>query len=50
MHEMTQHYLICALWSSLDNSDEQGGNPLDENYDLQDFSPEAVERAESDCI
>ena len=23
MHEMTQHYLICALWSSLDNSDEQ---------------------------
>lgn len=49
MHEMTRHYLICALWSSSDNSDEQGGNPLDENYDLQDFSPEAVERAERDC-
>ena len=27
-------YLVCALWSSHDNADEGGGEPMDANYDL----------------
>jgi len=47
---MTRAYLICALWSSSDNSNEQGGDPLDDNYDLEDIAPESVRQAESDCV
>lgn len=50
MHEMTHHYLICALWASNDESDEQGGDPLDENYAIEDFAPKALEQAEQDCL
>lgn len=50
MHEMTKHYLICALWASTDESNAQGGNPLDDNYTIEDFSVEALERAEQDCM
>jgi hypothetical protein len=49
MHEMTKHYLIAALWSSTDNSDDQGGDYLDDNYDLDDIAPKAIEQAETDC-
>lgn len=45
----TKHYLECALWSSMDNANEQGGEPLDANYDLDDCSPEMLKRAEDDC-
>ena len=50
MHEMTQHYLICALWSSTDNTTPQGGEPLDANYSLDDIAPESLEQAERDCL
>ncbi len=50
MHTMTQHYLIAALWSSSDGSNEQGGNPLDDNYSLDDIAPETVEQADKDCL
>jgi hypothetical protein len=50
MHEMTKHYLICALWAETDESNDQGGDPLDENYGIEDFAPEAVEQAERDCM
>lgn len=46
MHDMTQHYLICALWSSTDEI----GNSLDQEYSVEDFSPEAIERADRECI
>lgn len=42
MKEATKHYLICALWGSTDKNDE----PLDSNYSIEDFTPEAIERAE----
>jgi hypothetical protein len=47
---MTSHYLVTALWSSTDNSDpETGGEPLDANYDVDDFTAEAQHQAEEDC-
>ncbi len=42
-------YLETALWSSTDESDERGGDPLDKNYTVEDFAPEAIARAEADC-
>ena len=49
MHEMTKHYLVCALWASTDNSNEQGGNPLVDNYTIEDFAPAAIEQADREC-
>lgn len=46
---IARHYLICALWSSTDNSDESGGSPLDENYSLSDIAPETLKQAQDDC-
>lgn len=31
-------YLTCALWSSTDNADESGGEPLDRNYGPEDIA------------
>lgn len=45
----TAAYLECALWSTNDDSDERGGNPLDDNYTVNDIAPEALEEAIADC-
>jgi hypothetical protein len=45
----TLAYIECALWSSTDNADETGGEPLDANYDLTDISPETLAQMISDC-
>ena len=46
---MTLAYLECALWASLDNADESGGEPLDANYGLEDFAPETLKEAAEEC-
>lgn len=45
----TEAYLICALWSSTDNADEQGGEPLDANYDISDIDPGTIAQTIEDC-
>jgi hypothetical protein len=45
-NEMLKHYLIAALWSS--NDDE--GNPLDDNYTLRDISREAERESRRDVV
>lgn len=43
-------YMECALWSSTDNSDpETGGDPLDQNYSIDDISSETREQMGKDC-
>lgn len=42
-------YIECALWSSTDNADESGGEPLDSNYDESDLAPETRAEFERDC-
>jgi len=43
-------YLEAALWSSNDNSDpETGGEPLDQNFGIEDIAPESIEKAKADC-
>lgn len=43
--EFVASYLEAAIWSSTD----QSGNPLDRNYDVKDFTPEAIKEAINDC-
>jgi hypothetical protein len=40
--EMLSQYVETALWSSHDESDESGGNPLDQNYSVDDISDKAL--------
>ena len=42
-------YIEAALWSSNDESTPSGGEPLDANYDIEDFSEEALDRVQKDC-
>jgi hypothetical protein len=42
LDEFTKGYIVCALWSSTDNSRDDGGDPLDENYDIDDIVPESL--------
>ena len=49
LDKFTRHYLIAALWSSNDESNESGGEPLDRNYDLSDLSEDTLEWAVVNC-
>jgi hypothetical protein len=45
----TQAYIVCALWSSNDESNDRGGDPLDSNYDATDIAPETLATMVADC-
>jgi len=49
LDDFTLAYLECILWAENDESTPAGGEPLDRNYNFDDFAPEAVERATADC-
>jgi len=42
-------FLECALWSSTDNADDSGGEPLDRNYTIADFEESALRSLLADC-
>ena len=43
-------YVEAALWSSTDESTEQGGDPLDKNYDASDIDRSTLNRMMRDSI
>lgn len=45
----TRAYITCALWSSMDNANEQGGEPLDANYSAEDIAPDTLAKMVADC-
>lgn len=47
--EFVKQYLETALWSSHDNADESGGDPMDVNYGVDDIAPAALASAREDC-
>lgn len=49
LEKFTESYLICALWSTSDESDDSGGDPLDKNYGPEDLSPECRANADKAC-
>lgn len=42
-------YVATALWSSNDESTDDGGEPLDKNYDAGDLAPETAAAMRQDC-
>lgn len=50
LDEFLAAYIDCALWSSMDNADDSGGNPLDDNYSRNDIAPETIEAMKADCL
>lgn len=48
LSRMKQQYKETALWSSTDESDEQGGEPMDDNYDANDIHPHSHEAMDHD--
>lgn len=44
LDKFTQQYLETALWASTDDDDE----PLDAQYDIDDFAPEAIKQAKAE--
>jgi hypothetical protein len=48
--EFTDAYLETALWSSTDESDESGGQPLDDNYSIDDIEPGVREKLEEEAL
>lgn len=49
MDDFTLAYIECALWATNDESNEQGGEPLDANYSISDLAPETLEAMIADC-
>ena len=49
LDSFTVAYLVAALWSTNDESNERGGEPMDSNYDLFDLSDKALSEAIHDC-
>ena len=49
LDEFTRSYIATMLWSTSDESDDQGGEPLDRNYTESDLAPETLARIVADC-
>lgn len=47
--EFFSAYVTAALWSTSDNSDESGGDPLDKNYSIDDLAPECRAKLREAC-
>jgi len=47
--DMTAAYIRAALWSTNDESDESGGEPLDANYSETDLTPKSRAKMAVDC-
>jgi len=45
----TKAYVEAALWSSNDERDDSGGQPLDRNYSANDIHPDAMKIIIADC-
>jgi len=49
MKDMFLSYIEAALWSSNDNADDSGGEPLDANYDYTDIDEKTLKVMLKDC-
>ncbi len=46
----TRQYIATALWSTNDESDDGGGQPLDDTYGPDDLAAESVDKMQADCL
>lgn len=49
LDEFVDAYIECALWSTTDNSDENGGEPFDTSYGPDDLTKETYRAMRKDC-
>lgn len=49
MNEFLKQYIETALWSSTDESTDDGGMPLDDSYSVNDLAPETLATMTADC-
>jgi hypothetical protein len=49
MDDFQKGYVEAALWSSMDNSNDSGGDPLDKNYSPENIAPETLQEMVQDC-
>lgn len=49
MIDFVRAYVTCALWSSTDESRDDGGDPLDDNYTVEDIAPDSLAKMTADC-
>ncbi len=49
LDSFTRQYMETALWSSTDESRDDGGDPLDKNYSIDDIAPETRAKMIADC-
>lgn len=49
LDEFTREYIEAALWSTNDESDESGGEPLDANYSASDIDRDTLAEMVTDC-
>jgi len=49
LNSFARAYVECALWSTLDESTESGGEPFDRNYGPEDIAPETLASMAEDC-
>ncbi len=47
--EFTKAYMLAALWSSDDESDPRGGNPMEDNYSMSDIEQKSWDKIVDDC-
>lgn len=49
MNSFIRSYIESMLWAETDRSDDQGGEPLDRNYGLEDIANKTMEQIIADC-
>ncbi|MNU37026.1 hypothetical protein D3C71_256480 [compost metagenome] len=49
MDSFTEAYVTAALWSTNDESSEDGGQPLDDNYGSEHIDAETIQQMIADC-
>ena len=49
MDAFTIAYVEAALWSSMDNTNDLGGEPLDATHGFDDIAPETLVSIQEDC-
>ena len=49
LDSFTRAYIEAALWSSNDESNDRGGEPLDRNYGPEDIESKALAKMIADC-
>lgn len=49
LDKFTRAYFDTALWSTPDGSNDEGGEPMLDNYTIDDFAPDTMKRMIADC-